>query len=147
MRVANGARGIAFSGPDPGAAARGLGALFPAHTPPAATFEAGAGGSAWRVFLSQVEPGPAGAPAGLEFLSIEQLQAGPEALEPALAGILDALEPHLIGIPYLHLGENDFIYKFRPEKERNVSIYAQDAAAERSCWRARVLIAAQSSDW
>src|SRR5581483_6832855 len=29
----------------------------------------------------------------------------------------------------LHLGENDFIYKFRPAQERNTAIYAQDAAA------------------
>ncbi|HEY8933314.1 MAG TPA: 4-hydroxy-3-methylbut-2-enyl diphosphate reductase, partial [Rariglobus sp.] len=30
-------------------------------------------------------------------------------------------------IPYLELGENDFIYKFRPEKDRNLALYSQDA--------------------
>jgi 4-hydroxy-3-methylbut-2-en-1-yl diphosphate reductase len=34
-----------------------------------------------------------------------------------------------VEIPYLHLGENDFIYKFRPAQERNTAIYAQDSAA------------------
>jgi len=35
----------------------------------------------------------------------------------------------LIAIPYLHLGENDYIYRFRVERERNHEIYAQDSAA------------------
>ncbi len=64
---------------------------------------------------------------GLEFRSLEQLAATPSALSPLLASLLPALEPHLIHIPYLQLGENDFIYKFRPEKDRNLSLYSQDA--------------------
>jgi len=58
--------------------------------------------------------------------SISELQQTPEALAPALRGLLTHLEPHLVKLPYLHLGENDFIYKFRPEKERNTAIYAND---------------------
>jgi len=58
--------------------------------------------------------------------SIAELQQTPEALAPALRGLLTHLEPHLVKLPYLHLGENDFIYKFRPEKERNTAIYAND---------------------
>jgi 4-hydroxy-3-methylbut-2-enyl diphosphate reductase len=50
-------------------------------------------------------------------------------LAPSLAAVLDGLEPHLIAIPYLHLGENDYIYRFRVERERNHGIYSQDAAA------------------
>jgi 4-hydroxy-3-methylbut-2-enyl diphosphate reductase len=50
-------------------------------------------------------------------------------LAPALAAVLDGLEPHLIEIPYLHLGENDYIYKFRVERDRNRDIYQQDDAA------------------
>jgi len=64
-------------------------------------------------------------PAGVEFKSIEQLESLP--CSPLLAALLPALEPHLIAIPYLHLGPNDFIYKFRPEKERNPAIYAGHA--------------------
>ena len=57
------------------------------------------------------------------------LEADPGALSPSLAGLLPALEPHLAALPYLHLGENDFIYKFRPERERNAAIYGTDVAA------------------
>jgi 4-hydroxy-3-methylbut-2-en-1-yl diphosphate reductase len=46
-----------------------------------------------------------------------------------LAGILIPLGPHLVEVPYLNLGENDFIYRFRPERERNTAVYAQDAEA------------------
>ena len=65
----------------------------------------------------------------IAFRSVEELESDPAALAPSLAGILERLDPHLIEIPYLNLGENDFIYKFRPEKERNTAIYAQDAEA------------------
>jgi len=62
---------------------------------------------------------------------------------PALAGLVERLEPHLIEIPYLHLGENDFIYKFRPEKERNNSIYAKDAPAD-ALYQSRLCAAIKS---
>jgi 4-hydroxy-3-methylbut-2-en-1-yl diphosphate reductase len=67
--------------------------------------------------------------AGLAFLSLEQLELRRADLDPLLAAALDRLEPHLIEIPYLHLGENDYIYRFRVEKDRNRSIYEQDAEA------------------
>src|SRR5690606_12240590 len=82
----------------------------------------------YRVFFVQV----AGVPADAEivFRSIDTLQANRAALAPSLAALIDALDPHLVEVPYLHLGENDFIYKFRPAQERNAAIYAQDAAAD-----------------
>ncbi len=64
-------------------------------------------------------------PSGVEFQSLEQLSKG--AVSPLLRVLIPALEPHLIAIPYLHLGPNDFIYKFRPERERNPAIYAGHA--------------------
>ncbi|MDR1284464.1 MAG: hypothetical protein LBK99_27180, partial [Opitutaceae bacterium] len=82
-----------------------------------------------RVAFAQIAPSlpPPPLPSPLLFRSIEQLEAGePATLSPLLAALLPALEPHLIALPYLHLGESDFIYKFRPEKERNTAIYAQD---------------------
>ena len=79
------------------------------------------------MFFTQVEGSPCDP--DIQFRSVEQLEADPAALAPALAGLLARLDPHLIEIPYLNLGENDFIYKFRPEKERNTAIYAQDAEA------------------
>lgn len=63
---------------------------------------------------------------GIVFYSLDQLTGSPDANTPLLGKILAALEPHLVELPYLHLGENDFIYKFRPAHERNTAIYAQD---------------------
>ncbi|MBI4621931.1 MAG: 4-hydroxy-3-methylbut-2-enyl diphosphate reductase [Verrucomicrobia bacterium] len=67
--------------------------------------------------------------AEIGFHSLDTLAAEPAALAPALATLLQELDPHVAEIPYLHLGENDFIYKFRPTQERNAAIYAQDSAA------------------
>jgi 4-hydroxy-3-methylbut-2-enyl diphosphate reductase len=113
-----------------------LASAFPEHTPPVEGFTAEAGGSVFRAFLSQVFGPRVGAngrrtdaplPADIEFRPVEALDREPEHLEPALADMLVALEPHLVDVPYLHLGENDFIYRFRPERERNTSVYLQDA--------------------
>jgi 4-hydroxy-3-methylbut-2-enyl diphosphate reductase len=79
-------------------------------------------GNLRRIHFTQAA-GPASPP--VEFKSLDAL--GDCLLSPLLAAVIPALEPHLIHIPYLQLGENDFIYKFRPEKERNLSLYSQDA--------------------
>jgi 4-hydroxy-3-methylbut-2-en-1-yl diphosphate reductase len=110
------------------AAAAQLAAVFAAHTPPVEYFSTEIGERRIRIFFTQVEGAPSDP--SVRFHSIESLQAEPAGLAPGLATVLAGLEPHLMAIPYLHLGENDFIYKFRPEKERNTSIYAQDAAAD-----------------
>jgi 4-hydroxy-3-methylbut-2-enyl diphosphate reductase len=104
-----------------------LDAAFKRHTEPTERFMAEAGGHAFRIHFTQVE-GPSMDP-GIQFQSIESLESSSESLDPVLAAVLTQLAPHLIEIPYLNLGENDFIYKFRPEKERNTAIYAQDAEA------------------
>ncbi len=119
--------GLPFTGTDLAMATVRLESAFREHTPPEEYFSANAGGRAYRVFFAQVTG--VAADREIAFLSLEKLAANPAALAPSLAVLLEKLEPHLIKIPYLHLGENDFIYKFRPEKERNTSIYAQDAAA------------------
>jgi len=130
-RLAVRARGqaatLAFAADGLGEAVRLLESVFPCHTDPRERFGAGARGRSYRVHFTQVEGAPADP--SVTFLSIEQLEARPENLDPALAAVLERLGPHLIEIPYLNLGENDFIYKFRPEKERNTAIYAQDAEA------------------
>jgi len=119
--------GLAFTGSGLAMAIARLEGSFREHTPPAEFFTAAAGGRTYRVCFAQV----AGAPADPEiaFLSLDVLTAQPAALAPSLATLVQELEPHLVEIPYLHLGENDFIYKFRPAQERNTGIYAQDAAA------------------
>lgn len=127
VRQAGSRLGLAFVGPSTEVAAQRLEMHFQSHTPFAEYFTATAGGVDYRVFFSQV----AGAPADdeVQFLSLERLAGRRGDLAPSLAAVLDGLEPHLIAIPYLHLGENDYIYRFRVERERNRGIYAQDSAA------------------
>ncbi len=84
-------------------------------------------GCAYRVHFAQVADANPPKSAGVEFRTLEQLAAESATLSSLLAALLPAMEPYLIQIPYLQLEENDFIYKFRPEKDRNLALYAQDA--------------------
>ena len=120
--------GLAFTGSDLAMATARLEASFPAHTPPAEYFTPGAGGRSYRVFFTQV--GGVATDAEVVFAALDALTSRPAALAPSLAGLLRDLDPYVVEIPYLHLGENDFIYKFRPAQERNAAIYAQDFAAD-----------------
>lgn len=119
--------GLPFTGTDLAMATARLESSFREHTTPVEYFSTVAGGRGYRVFFSQVT----GAPADGEvvFQSLDALAAAPAALAPSLAVLLEKLDPFVVEIPYLHLGENDFIYKFRPAQERNTAIYAQDAAS------------------
>jgi 4-hydroxy-3-methylbut-2-enyl diphosphate reductase len=117
---------LAFTGSGPDATGQ-LDAAFPRHTPVAEYFSAAAAGRTYRVFFTQV--GSDTRDDRLSFHSLDSLASQPEALTPLLAALLPQLDPFLVEIPYLHLGENDFIYKFRPAPERNPAIYAQDAGA------------------
>ena len=119
--------GLPFTGTDLAMATSRLESSFREHTDPTEYFSAVAGGRSYRVFFAQV--GGISMDAEVGFHSIESLLAQPDSLAPSLAALLNGLEHHLVEIPYLHLGENDFIYKFRPAQERNTAIYAQDAAA------------------
>ena len=120
--------GLAFTGEGLATAVGRLESSFKEHTPPLERFTADAGGRSYRVFLAQV----VGAPADpeIEFISVERLEADPGALAPSLSALLGRLAPYLIDIPYLNLGENEFIYKFRSERERNTAIYAEGAEAD-----------------
>jgi len=62
----------------------------------------------------------------IRLYTIEEIEQGGLSISPLLASVLTRIPEHLVRIPYLHLGESDFIYKFRPEKERNPAIYAND---------------------
>jgi len=119
--------GLPFTGTDLAMATARLGSSFAAHTPALKCFGTEAGGRAYQVFLTRVDGTPADSE--VAFQSLDALAAEPTALAPSLAVMLEKLEPHLVDVPYLHLGENDFIYKFRPAQERNAGIYAQDHAA------------------
>jgi 4-hydroxy-3-methylbut-2-en-1-yl diphosphate reductase len=119
--------GLAFVGADLRMATERLEAHFKTHTPAAERFLTQHGPAGYRVYFSQVEGSPADDE--VHFESLEKLLASPAALAPSLSKVLADAEPHLIEIPYLHLGENDFIYKFRPDKQRNPLIYQLDDAA------------------
>ena len=112
-----------------------LDASFTAHTSPVEFFHVDAGEATYAVCFTQVR----GLPADHDVLyrTIEELQIQRAALEPALAAVLDRLDPFLIEIPYLHLGENDYIYKFRVERDRNRALYGQDDEA-RTLYQSRL---------
>jgi len=104
-----------------------LGQTFPDHTPPRWSFTVQAAQTSWRVALCAVRG--RGPRADVTFRVLGDIdQAGPD-LDPVLAAALAGLGPHLHALPYLHLGENDYIYRFRVEKDRNRGIYAHDPAA------------------
>lgn len=119
--------GLPFTGTDLTMATARLEGSFANHTPPVEYFSAEAGGRDYRVFFTRVKGTPADSE--ITFQSLDTLAASPTGLAPSLAVLLEKLEPHLVDIPYLHLGENDFIYKFRPALERNTAIYGQDSGA------------------
>jgi 4-hydroxy-3-methylbut-2-enyl diphosphate reductase len=125
-----GPAGCVLAGPDPTAATAALMAAFPIHTPPTEYFTVATPDGTVRVFLTQV--GAAAAPVGLRFAPLEQIQP-----DPALAAVLAGLEPYLAEVPYLELGESDFIYRFRPAAERNDAIYGQDQSA-RALYQSRL---------
>jgi 4-hydroxy-3-methylbut-2-en-1-yl diphosphate reductase len=127
VRQAGTRLGLAFVGPDLAIATARLAAQFQNHTPATEYFTVAAGGASYRVFFVQVDGDPADDE--VQFRSLEQLAVQRSDLAPSLSAIAAGLEPHLIAIPYLHLGENDYIYRFRVERERNHGIYAQDTAA------------------
>lgn len=127
VRRLGGKNGLAFTGSDLPMATARLESSFPDHTAPSEYFTTTAAGRSYRVLFVQV----LGATKDPEitFESFDNLIARREMLAPSLGAVVRDLEPHLVDIPYLHLGENDFIYKFRPAQERNIAIYAQDEAA------------------
>ncbi len=104
-----------------------LRAAFPAGTEPAVYYSFTYEGTLREVSLAQVEN--LDAASDIVFRTLEELTATASEVSPLLAAALQHLEPHLIEIPYLHLGENDYIYKFRVERDRNRSIYEQDDRA------------------
>ncbi|MGB0416300.1 MAG: 4-hydroxy-3-methylbut-2-enyl diphosphate reductase [Coraliomargarita sp.] len=65
--------------------------------------------------------------AGAVYRSLNQLDADLATngiqLSPLLQTALKRIEPDLVRIPYLDLGENEYIYRFRTAKERNRNIY------------------------
>ncbi|MES1168971.1 MAG: 4-hydroxy-3-methylbut-2-enyl diphosphate reductase, partial [Oleiharenicola lentus] len=135
VRQAGTRLGLAFVGADAAMATARLEGCFKEHTPPAEYFSCKAGALGYQVSFAQVQAAPLDPE--VIFLSLAELDTRRPALAPSLAAVLDGLEPHLIAIPYLHLGENEYIYKFRVERDRNRDIYQQDDAA-RALYQSRL---------
>ena len=127
VRHGGGSDDLAFTGHDLTEARLQLERAFPSHTPPTEYFSVNHRETNHRVFFSQVE-GPSTADT-IVFTSLDALQCSPAALSSTLAAVLANIEPFIIDIPYLHLGANDFIFKFRPDNERNRLIYQLKALA------------------
>lgn len=81
-------------------------------------------GRATELFFSLLE-GSEPPIAGFEWLSIEQVR---QLLVDGsdFKAVIEAVTPFFIRIPYLNLDENDFIYRFRTEAQRNRDVYASD---------------------
>ncbi len=135
VRQAGTKLGHAFVGADAAMAQARLAACFPTHTAVTEYFTCAVNGLGYRVYFTQVSGNPADSE--VSFHTLDQLDALRPSLAPSLAAVLDQLGPYLIEIPYLHLGEHDYIYKFRVEKDRNRIIYQQDEAA-RSLYQSRL---------
>ncbi|HQF39142.1 MAG TPA: 4-hydroxy-3-methylbut-2-enyl diphosphate reductase [Opitutaceae bacterium] len=75
---------------------------------------------------------PAGAGEWRRFSLCEMAElAAAGALAPELAAVVPAVRAEAIRIPYLNHRENDYIYRFRTEQQRNRSVYRLDAGASR----------------
>ena len=87
----------------------------------------------WSVhFVLLVAPaGPAAH--GVEWWSVRELaclrESEPGRLSSLLTALLPAIRPHLIRIPYLNFSENEYVFRFRTEDQRNLAVYTSDARA------------------
>jgi 4-hydroxy-3-methylbut-2-enyl diphosphate reductase len=68
------------------------------------------------------------------YYSLDELQKGVQEKQyktsPVLENVLKIIEPHLVKIPYLGMGENEYIYRFRTLKERNTNVYIDENSQE-----------------
>ncbi|MDX2187853.1 MAG: 4-hydroxy-3-methylbut-2-enyl diphosphate reductase [Opitutaceae bacterium] len=128
VSIQDGRLGLPFVANSPEEAEKRLGENFASHSEPTPKLSVRIGERMLHLDLCQVSNA---AGETIHFLPIDLLaRLGAEAVTPELLEVLKHVDPVLMEVPYLHLGENDFIYKFRPDKERNRRIYGMDTAAE-----------------
>jgi 4-hydroxy-3-methylbut-2-en-1-yl diphosphate reductase len=85
-----------------------------------------------EVFFARLDTdGPA--QPGVAWLSVREIRtllaAQPSAGGAHFGAVLGAIQPHLIRVPYLNFAENEYVYRFRTEEQRNREIYASDERA------------------
>jgi len=56
----------------------------------------------------------------------EMAAVSPGKLSTLLAAAIATVRPHLIRVPYLNFGENEYLYRFRTEDQRNRAVYNSD---------------------
>lgn len=92
-------------------------------------------GGAVSVLFAPVKEGKPASGEEMVFFSIEELRhelaTDPAAFSPEIHAVMEAIAPHLVRIPYLRKREHDYVYRFRPERERNRSVYQIDRDSER----------------
>lgn len=90
-----------------------------------------AGQDVWFALCEPIDATPD--PARWELHSLAELyelaERSPERLAPALLSLLPILREHALRIPYLNHEENDYIYRFRTERQRNRAVYHLDERA------------------
>ncbi len=76
--------------------------------------------------------GMPGGPGEWARFSIEQIVALAREgrLSESLAAVLPAVREHSIRIPYLNHSDNDYIYRFRTEKQRNREVYRAEGTGD-----------------
>lgn len=103
-------------------------------------------GSVTEIFCQEAES------TNEHFHSIYQLerlnQTGEVPLSARAKSILAAIAPDLHRLPYLNMGENEYIYRFRTAKERNRSVYvdAQSDALYQSALCAAIKAARRTKE-
>jgi 4-hydroxy-3-methylbut-2-enyl diphosphate reductase len=113
------------------AAERAAAAFLPGAGRPAAAARAAAGGEPGPLEVYWcVCDGEGPALPGIEWASLNEARSAaaqsthPEAVR--LRRVLEAIAPHVIRIPYLGFSENEYVFRFRGEEQRNRAIYAAD---------------------
>jgi 4-hydroxy-3-methylbut-2-enyl diphosphate reductase len=129
VRKLGGKHGLPFTGTDEAMAVQRLESALPEYSALTEILSLEAGGRAYRVFFCRATGDSRDAEVVRR--SVADLLAQPDALAPSLQAILVACESELARVPYLHLSESDFIYKFRPERERNQAVYLRDEGSRR----------------
>lgn len=91
------------------------------------------GGEAWAVHFVLLAAAPAPQAHTVEWWSLRDLGCLAETesgrVTPLLAGLLQAVRPHLIRIPYLNFSDTEYVFRFRTEDQRNLAVYTGDARA------------------
>jgi len=119
---------LPFVGADADAATRSIDSEFKRHTAPVERYTVEWDQDRIHVSLCQVDDSPRSD--SIVFRPLEQIVAETPRNESDLAAVLQGLDPYLAEIPYLHLGDGDFIFSFRPAGKNGETAHPPDAAAQ-----------------